>query len=56
MGAYTVFLDLALGVAGPVLGLTAADVDLGSVFLTSALAALCGAAIAMRLLHAPSAT
>ena len=56
MGAYTAFLDLALGVAGPVLGPIAAGAGLGSVFLASALAALCGTAIALQLLQGPSTT
>lgn len=40
MGAYTSFLDLSIGVAGPILGLVASWTNLGAVFLASALAAL----------------
>jgi MFS family permease len=47
MGAYTAFLDLALGVGGPVLGLIASGAGLGAVFLASALVALCSAPIAL---------
>ena len=52
-GAYTAFLDLALGLANPALGLVASWVGLGAVFLVSALVVLCAAAIAVRLLKAP---
>jgi MFS family permease len=50
MGAYTACLDLALGVASPVLGLIANGADLSAVFLASTLTVLCAAAIAFRLL------
>ncbi|MDX6695523.1 MAG: hypothetical protein QOF02_3126 [Blastocatellia bacterium] len=49
MGAYTAFLDLALGLANPALGLVAGRFGLGSVFLVSALAVTCSAAVAARL-------
>jgi MFS family permease len=55
MGAYTAFLDLALGLANPALGLIASGAGLSAVFLASTLIVLCAAAIAMRLLRAPSA-
>lgn len=54
MGTYTACLDLALGVAGPVLGLIAGGAGLGAVFLVSALSVLGAAAVAARLLDAPS--
>jgi MFS family permease len=54
MGAYTAFLDLALGLGSPALGLIAGGAGLGTVFLASAMAALCGGAIAARLVHAPA--
>ncbi len=54
MGAYTGFLDLALGLASPVLGLIASWAGLDSVFLASMLVVLCAAAIAIRLLYEPS--
>jgi MFS family permease len=50
MGAYTAFLDLALGLANPALGLVAGRVGLGAVFLTSALVVTCSAGVAVRLL------
>jgi MFS family permease len=50
MGAYTAFLDLALGLANPALGLVAGRVGLGAVFLTSALAVTCSAGVAAQLL------
>ena len=53
MGAYTAFLDLALGLASPVLGLIAGAAGLGTVFLTSAILVLCAAAIAAWLVRAP---
>jgi len=46
MGAYTAFLDLALGVAGPGLGLVAETAGLGAVFVAGALAAFGSAAVA----------
>lgn len=52
MGAYTAFLDLALGLASPVLGLIANGAGIASVFLVSTLAVLCATAIAMRLRYA----
>jgi MFS family permease len=54
MGAYTAFLDLALGVANPALGLLAGHAGLRSVFLASTVVVLCASAIAIRLLRAPS--
>ena len=54
MGAYTAFLDLALGVANPTLGLVASGAGLGWVYLVSTLVVLCAAAIAVWLLKAPS--
>jgi predicted MFS family arabinose efflux permease len=54
MGAYTAFLDVALGFGSPALGLIAGWAGLGSVFLASALAVLCAAAVTMWLLVATS--
>lgn len=54
MGAYTAWLDLALGISGPGLGLLAAETDLGIVFLVSALVVLCAAGVALRLLQTSS--
>jgi hypothetical protein len=49
MGAYTVFLDVAVGFGSPALGLLAGWKGLGSVFLASAIVVL-GAAVVW-LLH-----
>ena len=51
MGAYTAFLDVALGFGTPALGLLASVTGLGSVFMVSAVAALCAAPIAASFLR-----
>jgi MFS family permease len=51
MGAYTAFLDVALGLGTPALGLLANVAGLGAVFLVSAVAALCAAPIAASFLR-----
>src|SRR5213592_1104520 len=51
MGVYTAFLDVALGLASPALGLIAGVADLGTVFLVSTLVVLCAAVIAGRLAY-----
>ena len=53
MGAYTAFLDLALGIASPALGLIAGAAGLGAVFFTSAILVLFAAVIAAWLVRAP---
>jgi predicted MFS family arabinose efflux permease len=53
MGAYTAFLDVALGLGTPALGLVAEIAGLGAVFLVSAGAALCAAPIAASFLRSP---
>ena len=50
MGAYTVFLDVALGFGSPALGLIASLAGLGLVFLASTLTVLGTAIVAVRLL------
>ena len=55
MGAYTAFLDVALGLSGPALGLVADKAGLGAVFLASALFVLGAAVIAVRLLNSSTA-
>jgi len=55
MGAYTAFLDLALGLANPALGLVASHAGLRAVFLTSTGVVLCSGAVAVGLLRAPRA-
>jgi MFS family permease len=52
MGAYTAFLDLALALAGPTLGLVASGFGLGTVFLVSTTVVLCAAVVAMSLMRA----
>jgi MFS family permease len=54
MGAYTAFLDLALGLASPALGLVANEAGIAAVFLASTLVVMCAAGIAVRLLNASS--
>jgi MFS family permease len=54
MGAYTVFLDVALGFGTPVLGLIGGWAGLGTVFLASALAVLTGAVFSAWLMVPPS--
>jgi MFS family permease len=51
MGTYTAFLDLALGIANPVLGLIAGGAGLKTVFLASTFGALAAAIVAIRLLR-----
>jgi MFS family permease len=53
MGAYTAFLDVALGFGTPALGLIASGAGLGAAFLASAAASLGAAFVAARLLYAP---
>lgn len=51
MGAFTAFLDLALGVSGPLLGWLASETGVATVFLASMVLVLCATAIALRLQH-----
>jgi MFS family permease len=51
MGAYTAFLDVALGFGSPALGLVAGWGVLGTVFLASALVVLGAAGVAVHLLR-----
>lgn len=53
MGIYTAFLDVALGVGTPALGLIAGIAGLGTVFLVTAILVLTTTAFAVRLLVAP---
>jgi predicted MFS family arabinose efflux permease len=50
MGAYTACLDLALGIAGPGLGLVASGAGYSAVFMVSALVVLCAALVSVPLL------
>ncbi len=54
MGAYTAFLDLALGLASPALGLAASGIGLRAVFLISALAVLGSAVISLGMTWRPA--
>ncbi len=54
MGAYTAFLDLALGLGGPALGLVAGVAGFGSVFLVGALLSLCAVPVAIHFLSGGS--
>jgi MFS family permease len=51
MGAYTAFLDLAIGLASPALGAVAGGAGLGTVFLVSTLVVFGAAFIAVRLMR-----
>ena len=54
MGAYTACLDLALGMTGPVLGIVAGGVGLGSTFLVGAACVLSASLVALQLLRQPT--
>jgi len=54
MGAFTAFLDLALGLANPALGLLASRAGLGSLYLAGAITVLCAAPVAVFLLRGSS--
>jgi MFS family permease len=55
MGAYTAFLDLALAIASPLLGLIARSAGIGTVFLASAILVLSAATVAAVMLRPPAA-
>ncbi|MFO1068661.1 MAG: hypothetical protein U1E14_09075 [Geminicoccaceae bacterium] len=54
-GIYTAFLDVAMGLGGPLLGLVGSHAGLGAVFLASAVAVLGALAVVLRLLARPVA-
>jgi MFS family permease len=54
MGAYTAFLDLAQGLASPMLGLIATRASLNVLFLASAITVLCAALVAWWLMAHPA--
>jgi hypothetical protein len=54
MGAYTAFLDLAQGLASPMLGLLATGAMLNVVFLASAVTVLFAAVVAVWLIAHPA--
>ncbi len=49
VGAYSLFIDLSLGITGPLAGAIAAGFGFGSIFLFAAIAALAGLAISLYL-------
>lgn len=51
LGAYALFFDLALGLAGPLMGAIAAHSDYASIFLAAAVLAVCGFVICLGLLR-----
>jgi predicted MFS family arabinose efflux permease len=51
MGAFTAFLDLALGIANPALGFLASRAGLTSLYLAGAITVLCAAPVAVSLLR-----
>ncbi len=53
MGAYTVFLDVAIGFGGPALGLIAAAHGVSAAFLVAAILVFSSAGIALRLVASP---
>jgi len=55
MGAYAACLDLALGIAGPALGVVATGAGLRAAFLVSALVVLAAAVVSASLAQAPRA-
>jgi MFS family permease len=54
MGAYTAFLDLALGLSSPILGLIADNAGVAAVFLVSTFAVMCATGTAVQLMHTAS--
>jgi len=56
MGAYTAFLDVALGFGTPALGLVANHAGINAVFVASMVAVLCAGVIAGRLMIVPPQT
>lgn len=55
MGAYVLFLDLALGFTGPIAGVIAGAAGFGAVYLAAGCAMLAGIVVAWRLLQANQA-
>ena len=49
VGAYSLFVDLSLGITGPVAGAIAGGFGFASIFLVAAVAALCGMLLSVRL-------
>ena len=47
MGAYSLFIDLSLGITGPLAGAVAAGFGFSSIFLFAALASLSGLALSI---------
>ncbi|WP_028103599.1 arabinose transporter [Pseudoduganella violaceinigra] len=55
MGAYVAFLDISLGLTGPLAGALAGEHGVGSVYLAGCAAVSCALVIAIRLLQPPRA-
>jgi MFS family permease len=55
MGSYTACLDLALGIAGPGLGVVAAHYGIGSIYLVTTVLVLSSGLVAFRLMKPGSA-
>ena len=51
LGAYALFFDLALGIAGPLMGAIAAQAGYAAIFLVAALLAIAGFAVCLWLLR-----
>lgn len=49
LATYTIFLDLSLGIVGPVAGVLMASTGIASIYLAAALLGLCGLALTWRL-------
>lgn len=56
LGAYAVFFDLALGIAGPLMGAIASGAGFAAIFLVAALMALTGMLLSLWLLRSESTT
>ncbi|MND56739.1 major facilitator superfamily transporter [compost metagenome] len=56
LGAYAVFFDLALGIAGPLMGAIAGGAGFAAIFLVAALMALTGMLLSLWLLRSESTT
>ncbi|QDQ25562.1 MFS transporter [Chitinimonas arctica] len=54
MGAYVAFLDVALGITGPLAGMIASHHDLDTIYLAGGIAVFCSTAVALSLLVRPA--
>ncbi|ROM06552.1 hypothetical protein BK640_10010 [Pseudomonas protegens] len=51
VGAYSLFIDLSLGITGPLAGAIAGGFGFASIFLFAAIAACCGLLLSLYLYH-----